>query len=220
MVGNGTATHNLTLYKDHGALVFGAGTVFWAWGLSSIHDGQPTPTDPDIQQAMVNLLADMGAQPATLQAPMVPASKSTDTTPPVSTIATPLVGATFGEGQPVAISGSASDTGGLVAGVEVSVDGGVTWHRASGTTSWTYTWNASPGTHNIVSRATDDSVNSEAPSSGITISVTPAGSSLFAGTAVPDSSTQMEDANSSSSVSSSPLRPRDPSLACVSGRTP
>ena len=47
VVGNGTATHNLTLYKDHGALVFGAGTVFWAWGLSSITMGsrrRPTRT--------------------------------------------------------------------------------------------------------------------------------------------------------------------------------
>jgi N,N-dimethylformamidase beta subunit-like, C-terminal/Domain of unknown function (DUF4082)/Bacterial Ig domain len=194
VVGNGTATHNLTLYRDPAshALVFGAGTVFWAWGLSKIHDGETTPTDPDIQQAMVNLLADMGAQqPGTLDTTdgIVLASPSTDTTPPVSTIATPPAGTTSGEGQPLVISGSASDTGGLVAGVEVSVDGGVTWHRASGTTSWTYTWNATPGTHSILSRATDDSVNTELPSSGITISVTPAGSSLFAGTAVPDSST-------------------------------
>ena len=68
ITGNGTATHNLTLYKDpaSGALVFGAGTVFWAWGLSSNHDGPTTPTDPDIQQATVNVLADMGAQPATI----------------------------------------------------------------------------------------------------------------------------------------------------------
>ena len=43
--GNGTATHNLTMYKDpaSGALVFGAGTVFWSWGLSSNHDGPTTP---------------------------------------------------------------------------------------------------------------------------------------------------------------------------------
>jgi hypothetical protein len=184
------------LYRDPAshALVFGAGTVSWAWGLSDIHDGPPTPTDPDIQQAMVNLLADMGAQPGTLDGTdgIVLASKSTDTTPPVSTIATPTAGTTYGEGQPLVISGSASDTDGLVAGVEVSVDGGVTWHGASGTTSWTYTWNATPGTHSILSRATDDSVNTEAPSSGITISVTPAGSSLFAGAAVPDVSTAID----------------------------
>ena len=47
--GNGTATHNLTLYKDptSGALVFGAGTVFWAWGLAPTttgHRRRPTRT--------------------------------------------------------------------------------------------------------------------------------------------------------------------------------
>ena len=32
--GSATATHNLTLYRaPSGALVFGAGTVYWAWGL-------------------------------------------------------------------------------------------------------------------------------------------------------------------------------------------
>ena len=37
--GNGTATHNLTLYRaPSGALVFGAGTVYWSWGLSDNHD--------------------------------------------------------------------------------------------------------------------------------------------------------------------------------------
>ena len=34
--GPGTATHSLTLYRDttSGALIFGAGTVMWSWGLS------------------------------------------------------------------------------------------------------------------------------------------------------------------------------------------
>ena len=73
------------------------------------------------------------------------ATKSTDSTPPVSTISAPLNGATFTEGQPVLISGGASDVGGKVAGVEVSVDGGATGYRASGTTNWSYTWNATPG---------------------------------------------------------------------------
>ena len=37
--GNGVSTHNLTLYRaPSGALVFGAGTVYWAWGLSDNHD--------------------------------------------------------------------------------------------------------------------------------------------------------------------------------------
>src|SRR5947209_5240620 len=75
--GIGTATHNLTLYRDptSGALVFGAGTVFWSWGLSAEHDGTATPTDPNVQQAMVNLLADMGVQPGTLQSGLVAAAK-------------------------------------------------------------------------------------------------------------------------------------------------
>jgi Domain of unknown function (DUF4082)/Bacterial Ig domain/Putative Ig domain len=188
--GNGTATHHLTLYKDptSGALVFGAGTVFWAWGLSAEHDGYTTPTDPDIQQAMVNLLADMGVQPGTLQPGLAAAVKSTDSTPPVSSISTPANGSSFAEGQPVTISGVANDVGGQVAGVEVSVDGGATWFRASATTNWTYTWNATAGTHTIMSRATDDSLNTETPQAGISISVT-ARSTLLGSTAVPDSET-------------------------------
>ena len=35
----GRATHNLTLYRHaSGALVFGAGTVQWSWGLDANHD--------------------------------------------------------------------------------------------------------------------------------------------------------------------------------------
>src|ERR1700730_15553059 len=167
--GNNTATHNLTLYKDpaSGALVFGAGTVYWSWGLSAEHDGPPTPTDPDIPQAMVNLLADMGVQPGSLQSGLVGAAKSTDGTPPVSSVSTPGNGSSSAEGQPVVSSGVANDTGGRVAGVEVSVDGGATWFRASGTTNWTYNWNATAGKHTIMFRATDDSLNTETPQAGV-----------------------------------------------------
>jgi hypothetical protein len=190
--GNATATHNLTLYRDptSGALVFGAGTVFWSWGLSDEHDSTPTSTDPDVQQAMVNLLADMGAQPGSLQPGLVAAAVSTDSTPPTSSISTPANGASFVEGQPIGINGVANDTGGRVAGVEVSVDGGTTWFRASGTTNWTYSWNATAGTHTIMSRAMDDSLNTETPR-GISISVT-ARSNLFGNTAVPDNETATE----------------------------
>ncbi len=62
----GVVTHSLTLYRaSSGALVFGAGTIQWSWGLSGAPDG--TPPDARMQQATVNLMADMGAQPATLQ---------------------------------------------------------------------------------------------------------------------------------------------------------
>ncbi len=59
--GTGSATHNLTLYRHtSGALVFGAGTVQWSWGLDSNHDRGSAAADVRMQQAMVNLLADMG----------------------------------------------------------------------------------------------------------------------------------------------------------------
>ncbi|CAN2533303.1 hypothetical+protein [Methylocapsa aurea] len=197
IVGDGTATHHLTLYRDQasGALVFGAGTVFWAWGLFGNIDGPSTPTDPNIQQATLNLLADMGVQPTTLQSGLVPATKSTDLVAPLSTISTPANGATFQEGQPVTISGVASDASGRVAGVEVSVDGGTTWRRASGSTNWSYVWNATAGSTTILSRATDDSLNTEAPSTSISVTVASGGSSLFAQIAVPEKATS-DDPNS------------------------
>src|SRR5205823_6046265 len=75
--GNGTATHSLTQYRAaSGALVFGAGTVQWSWGLDSTHDLGPAPTDLAMQQATVNLLADMAVQPGTLQASLVPAAQT------------------------------------------------------------------------------------------------------------------------------------------------
>lgn len=67
-VANGmTETHHLTLYRaPSGALVFGAGTVQWSWGLDTTDAwssaGPGGSPDPDVQQATVNLLADMGAQ--------------------------------------------------------------------------------------------------------------------------------------------------------------
>ncbi len=97
----------------------------------------------------------------TIQAGLVAATKSTDTTPPRSSIN--ALG-TVTQQQTVAITGTATDTGGLVAGVEVSTDGGTTWHPASGTAAWTYNWwPQTPGTYKILSRATDDSVNVETP---------------------------------------------------------
>ncbi len=171
---SGTAVHHLTLYKHgSGALVFGAGTVQWVWGLDSNHDRGNAPADPRMQQATVNLLADMGAQPATLEAGLVAATASTDAAAPTSTISSPAAGATVQSGSAVTISGTAADTGGgVVGGVEVSVDGGVTWHPATGRAAWNYTWIPSgSGSVTIKSRATDDSGNIETPNAGATINV-------------------------------------------------
>ena len=146
--GSGTATHRLTLYRhSSGALVFGAGTTQWPWGLDGQHDDHPLfngVTTPDVrmQQATVNLFADMGVQPGTLQSGLVPATASTDTTAPTSTITSPTAGSTV-QGS-MTITGTATDTGGgVVGGVEVSVDGGATWHPATGRENWSYTWQPS-----------------------------------------------------------------------------
>lgn len=182
-VGSGTVTHNLTLYRaPSGALVFGAGTVFWSFGLDTEHDYTssdpgmaPVAEDRDAQQATVNLFADMGVQPQTLQPNLVAASASTDTTPPTTVITAPANGATVTQQSPVSITGTASDVGGLVAAVEVSTDNGATWRAASGRTNWSFTWwPRLPGTYTIRARAIDDSVNIESPGASRTITVTPA----------------------------------------------
>ncbi len=165
--GAGTATHHLTTYRAaSGALVFGAGTVQWSWGLDSDHDGDINP-NPDInmQQATVNLFADMGIQPATIQSGLHPATQSTDSVAPVSTITSPASGASINTGSPVTVSGTATDSGGgVVAGIEVSVDGGQTWHPAIGRANWTYSWTPhAVGTAYLMSRAVDDSANLENP---------------------------------------------------------
>jgi hypothetical protein len=177
--GAGTAIHHMMIYRaPSGALVFGAGTVDWAFGLSSNHDdpfGTPPNPDPNMQQATVNLFADMGIQPATLQAGLVPASASTDTTPPNSTILSPASNFNITVGTPITVSGTASDGGGgAVAGVEVSVDGGTTWHPASGRGSWTYNWTpVGTGQVTVKSRAVDDSSNLQTVLSGVTVNVVP-----------------------------------------------
>jgi hypothetical protein len=170
-------THHLTLYRaPSGALVFGAGTVQWAWGLDS--ENPSGKTDTAMQQATVNLFADMGAQPFSIISGLTAATASTDTTAPTSAITSPAQGAGLSDGSAVTISGTASDAGGgVVAGVEVSTDGGKTWHpatmsAANTSVTWTYSWVAHGNpTTTIESRAVDDSGNLEKPGPGITVNV-------------------------------------------------
>ncbi|NWF61074.1 MAG: DUF4082 domain-containing protein [Fischerella sp.] len=178
--GSGTAIHNLMLYKyinpdnpNIKALVFGAGTVQWPWGLDGNHDRTTTTPDVRMQQATVNLFADMGVQPATLQSGLVQALASGDVQAPTSTITSPTANANVQTGTPITITGTASDFGGgVVGGVEVSVDGGTTWHPANGRANWSYTWTPSTaGTVTIKSRAADDSANLETPGAGVTVTV-------------------------------------------------
>ncbi len=174
--GGGTARHTLTLHRDQqsDALVFGAGTIQWSWGLDGQHDrGSSTPVTA-MQQATVNLFADMVVQPTTLQDELDPADASTDTTAPTSDVTAPTDGGTVRSGSSVTITGTATDVGGLVGGVEVSTDGGETWHPAEGRTRWSYTFTpptAEGSTVRILSRATDDSVNTGPASPPVTVTV-------------------------------------------------
>ena len=66
----------------------------------------------------------------------------------------------------------------MVAGVEVSTDGGTTWHpvttmsAANTSVTWSYSWIAHGNpTTTIESRAVDDSGNLEKPGPGITVNV-------------------------------------------------
>ena len=163
-----TKTHAITYYKhSSGALVFGAGTVQWAWGVDDEHAFQTnTPTsDVRIKQATVNFLADMGVAPSTLQSGLTYDGPSTDTTPP--TVAYTSVSPLSTVGTPYTFSGSVSDAAGKVAGVEVSTDGGVRWHPATwtaGSSSWSYTYTPSAsGPAALRARAVDDSANLSSP---------------------------------------------------------
>ena len=184
--GTGTVTHNMTLYKaPSGARVFGSGTVQWAWGLDDtnawLSAGPPSGSqpDPNMQQMTVNMFALMGVQPTTLMSGLLAGAASADNTPPASTISSPANNANLSDGSSVTITGTATDSGGgVVAGVEISTDGGSSWHPAKLTTadgtivSWSYTWvaNVSPST-TIETRAVDDSGNVETPSDAISVNV-------------------------------------------------
>jgi hypothetical protein len=194
----GTATHHMTLYRHaSGALVFGSGTVQWAWGLDEDHDRTGGAADSRMQQATANLFADMGVQPATLQSGLVQPTVSTDFTNPTSTITSPAAGETLEAGRKITIAGTAADGGGgTVGGVEVSVDGGTTWHPTSGRGNWTYEWSPSAtGSFTLKSRAADDSGNLETPSGGVTGTVVPrpCPCTIWHDSRVPAYETQPED---------------------------
>jgi hypothetical protein len=138
-VGIGTATHNLTLYRhDSGALVFGAGTVQYAWGPGRQPRSRLGAAEPGVAAGDGEPVRDMGRQPGSLQSGLIGSSASADAARPVSAVTSPANSAAVGNGDRVTITGTASDTGGIVAGVEVSVDGGATWRAAVGTTNWSY----------------------------------------------------------------------------------
>ncbi len=172
-------THKLSLYRHQsGAWVFGAGTIQWSWGLDDVHDNGNESVSPDMQQATVNLFADMGVQPGSLQDDLTPATPSTDIVAPVTTITSVSNGQSFNSYAPITIEGNCTDAS-AVAGIEISTDGGATWKVANGTTNWNFTWTPTTlGPVTIKIRGFDDSGNMETPgsvpsSNAITINLNP-----------------------------------------------
>ena len=105
-----------------------------------------------------------------MQSDLIPATASTDDMSPTSSIDDGLIGSI---GTEMKILGSASDLGGgVVAAVEVSVDGGVSWHPAVGRTSWSYAWVPRvTGAVTVLSRAVDDSGNLEDVGVGTSLTI-------------------------------------------------
>lgn len=169
----GPAVHHLSLYRaPSGALVFTSGSFGIVLGLDQ-GNGQPNYIDQRFQQAVVNLLADMGVQPASLQSNLVATTQSTDTTKPSSTITSPTDGAALLQNNTLEIKGTASDVGGEVAAVEVSTDNGTTWHPAYGRNNWKYNWTPTASGQAIIKvRAVDDSGNIEPNPPSITVNIT------------------------------------------------
>ena len=137
-VGPGTATHTMTLYRaSSGALVFGAGTVQWSWGLDANHDG---PQSSDGRRACSRRRSTSSPtwarSPRRCMTGMVAATQSTDTTKPTSTITARHRARSPRHAVHDHRHGHRHRRR-LVGGVEVSTDGGATWHPATGTSSWT-----------------------------------------------------------------------------------
>ena len=129
-----------------------------------------------MEQATVNLFAEMGVQPGSLIAGLVAGAEvhrhhpaDARRSPPDRRRKRPRRTA-----AQVTVTGTATDAGGgVVAGVEVSTDGGSTWHPATLTTpaepsvNWSYTWIAHGNpTTTIRSRAVDDSGQPRAARAG------------------------------------------------------
>ena len=127
-----------------------------------------------MQQATVNLFADMGAQATTLMSGLHGrlADRPTRRRPTRRSRARRRARRSP-TARRVTISGTATDAGGQVAGVEVSTDGGSTWHPATGTTSWSYSWNAhgSPTHDDHVARDRRLAATSSRPSPSVTVNV-------------------------------------------------
>jgi Big-like domain-containing protein len=149
---------------DGGATFSAAtGTTSWSFAFTPPAPGQVTITSRAVDTSG-------NVQNPTTQ---ITVTVIRDTTPPTSTITSPKAGADIPTGTPVSITGTASDTGGgVVARVEVSVNGGATFSAATGTTAWSIALTpTTSGRVTISSRAVDNSGNVQNPMAQITVNV-------------------------------------------------
>jgi hypothetical protein len=167
--GPGTATHALTLYQHaSGALVFGAGTVQWSWGLDGNHDRGVSIPDLAVQQATVNLLSDMGTEPGSLQPGLV--SGGADATPPTVALTAPAAGSIV-SGAAVTVSATAADNVG-VAGVQFKLDG-VAIGADLTAPPYAVVWNTTASTNggHTLTAVAHDAAGNTATSASVTVTV-------------------------------------------------
>jgi len=168
-------THHLSLYRDKTshALVFGAGSIQFTWGLDATHDYtdgyDESVANPATQQFVVNLLAEMGVSANTLMPGLTAVTAFGDQTAPTTTITQPANNADFQPNQQVVFSGTSTDAGNgaMMGGMEISIDNGQTWTRLpdqqfAGTINWSYSFvPPSNGTYTLKVRGFDDLGNLE-----------------------------------------------------------
>lgn len=127
--------------------------------LDQLHDGNGAAEDPRMQQAEVNLLADMDALPTTLMDELsYPDAPKDLQAPTIQVTEAPASAVDFG--ARISVKGTASDGQGQVAAVEYSFDAGQTWKLAQGTTQWSIdAVQMGTGEQDLLVRAVDDSGN-------------------------------------------------------------
>jgi hypothetical protein len=143
---------------DGGAWQTATGTTTWSWTWLTTAVANGTHT-------VAARATDTSGNVSTTS---VTVTVGNDTAAPTVTVSSPNAGATVSGA--VVLSGSATDDT-AVASVTVSVDGG-SWHPASGTTSWTYTWDSTTvadGSHTLTIQATDSSGKTTSAAEAVTV---------------------------------------------------
>ena len=192
--------------------------IQWAWGLDSSHDGTDVqPADPRMRQATVNILADMECSPPPCAGPAaateVDRHHRADHHDHRTDVPPSCAPATWSPSRARPPTPAAAS-----AGVEVSVDGGATWHPADGRGTFSYTGVLSgngPGAIQV--RATDDSGNIQQTPTKLTVNA-PCPCSIF-GAMQPVNPTTA-DSGASRSAPGSPPPPTGSSPASGSTRAP